>query len=82
MGNAIPAQSGLVAAQEPSKTATAPAKSKRNRRFSKEIISESEQETVLSVKHTPHKGEKISNTIRKDHKFNPNQRFTAGRREL
>jgi hypothetical protein len=80
MGNAIPAQLGQAAESKTAEVKTAPRK--RNRRFSKEVISETEQEIVLSVKHTPHKGEKISNTVRKDHKFNPNQRFTAGRREL
>lgn len=50
-------------------------KPKRNRRFQKEIINETASAQTLRVKHTPHKGEKISDTIRKDHKFNPKQRF-------
>jgi len=82
MSNATPAQSGQAAAVEPKDQATAKPPTKRNRKFSKRIVSETSTELVLEVKHTPHKGEKISNTTRKDHKFNPNQRYTAGRRDL
>lgn len=52
---------------------------KRNRRFAKEILSEDSKTMVLRVKHTPHKGEKISDTIRTDRKFDPKQRFTDQR---
>jgi hypothetical protein len=53
-----------------------PAKPKRNRKFHKEIIEDSATALTLRVKHQPHKGEKISDTIRRDKKFNPRQRFT------
>lgn len=49
---------------------------KRNRRFSKEIIDESDKHVTLRVKHTPHKGEKISDTIRTDRKVDKSQRWT------
>lgn len=49
---------------------------KRNRRFSKEIIEETDKLATLRVKHTPHKGEKISDTIRLDRKVDKNQRWT------
>ena len=51
----------------------------RNRRFSKEVVKENEKELILKVKHTPYKGEKLSDTIRKDNKYDPAQRFYAGR---
>ena len=57
-------------------------KAKRNRRFSKDVISESERALVLNVKHTPYKGEKLSDTVRKDNKFDPQQRFYTGQRPL
>lgn len=56
-----------------------PVKPKRNRRFSKIVISEDSKAVVLSVRHTPYKGEKLSNTKRTDHLFDPNQQFRAGR---
>lgn len=82
MSNATPAQSGQAAPVVNKEAGLTTPPTIRNRKFSKRIVSETSTELVLEVKHTPHKGEKISNTTRKDHKFNPNQRYTAGRRDL
>lgn len=51
-------------------------KPKRNRRFHKEILADTATEMKLKIKHQPHKGEAISDTVRRDFKFNPKQRFT------
>lgn len=53
-----------------------PAKPKRNRKFHKVVLEETDTLLTLQVKHQPYKGEAISDTIRKDKKFNPRQRFT------
>jgi hypothetical protein len=52
---------------------------KTTRKNAKKVLSESATEVVMEVAHKPHRGEKISNTIRKDHKFDPKQRLHAGR---
>lgn len=51
-------------------------KAKRNRRFAKEVLSEDTKQVTMKVKHVAHKGEKISDTVRKDRKFDPRQRMT------
>jgi hypothetical protein len=53
-----------------------PAKAKRNRKFHKEILEDTDKHMTLKVKHQAYKGEKISDTIRKDKKFDPKQRRT------
>lgn len=50
-------------------------KPKRNRKFHKEILEDNAIETRLLIKHQAHKGEAISDTVRRDKKFNPRQRF-------
>lgn len=62
--------------QEPQEQAKPKQVEKRNRFFSKEILSEDSKQTVMKVKHIPHKGEKISDTIRTDRKHNPRQRLS------
>lgn len=52
---------------------------KRNRRFSKEILKDTVEVTQLRVKHTKYKGEQLSDTVRTDRKFNPRQNYYAGR---
>jgi len=54
-------------------------KSRHNRRV---VVSETPIEVITSVVHRAYKGEKISNTVRKDHKYDPNQRQRAGNRAL
>lgn len=54
-------------------------KEKKSRHFRKEILKEDSLAIECIVKHKPVKGEKISDTRRKDHKFNPKQVFFAGR---
>jgi hypothetical protein len=54
----------------------APVKPKRNRKFHKEILEDNDKAMTLRVKHQAYKGEKISDTIRKDKKFDPKQRLT------
>ena len=57
-------------------------KVKKSRHNHREIIRETPIEVVTAVVHRAYKGEKISNTVRKDHKYDPNQRRTAGNRDL
>lgn len=54
-------------------------KVKKTRHNHREVLSESPIEVVTSIAHKAYKGEKISNTVRKDHKFDPKQRTFAGR---
>lgn len=51
-------------------------KSRHNHRV---ILSETPIEVVTDIAHKAYKGEKIGNTVRKDHKFDPSQRVYAGR---
>ena len=57
-------------------------KVKKSRHNHREVMSETPTEVITSVVHRAYKGEKISNTTRKDHRFDPNQRTSAGRRDL
>jgi hypothetical protein len=50
-------------------------KNRRNRHFHKEILEDTASEMKLLIKHQSHKGETISDTVRRDRKFNPRQRF-------
>lgn len=54
-------------------------KVKRNRHFHREILENTAEALVTKIVHKPVKGEQISATRRKDHKFNPKQTFFAGR---
>ena len=51
-------------------------KSRHNRR---KIVRETDIVVVTEIGQKKYKGETISTTTRKDHKFNPNQRLFAGR---
>jgi len=57
-------------------------KMKKSRHNHRDLVSETQTEVVTSVAHRAYKGEKISNTVRKDHKYDPNPRTHAGSRAL
>lgn len=54
-------------------------KVKKSRHFRREILENNDKFVVSKVTHKPVKGEKISDTRRKDRKYDPSQRFFAGR---
>lgn len=54
-------------------------KVKTSRHNTRTILSETQLEVVTDIAHNAYKGEKISNTVRKDHKFDPKARTYAGR---
>ena len=54
-------------------------KVKKSRHNTRIILSETPIEVVTDIVQKAYKGEKIGNTVRKDHKFDPRQRTFAGR---
>ncbi len=54
-------------------------KVKKSRHFRREILENTATHIKTRVLHKPVKGEKISDTVRKDNKYNPKQVFFAGR---
>ena len=57
-------------------------KVKKSRHMHREIIKETPTEVVTRIAHRAYKGEKISDTVRKDRKYDPNQPTYAGNRAL
>jgi hypothetical protein len=54
-------------------------KIKQSRHNTRKILSETSLEVVTEITQKAYKGEKISPTVRKDHKYDPKQRTFAGR---
>jgi hypothetical protein len=54
-------------------------KVKKSRHNTRTVLSETSTEVVTDIQQKAYKGEKIGNTVRKDHKFDPKQRQFAGR---
>ena len=73
-----------ITPSSPSNSSSAPEaptalKVKRSRHNTRTILSETDIEVVTDIRQKAYKGEKIGNTTRRDHKFDPRQRTFAGR---
>jgi len=60
-------------------TAPTKLKVKQTRHNRRKIVSESPTEVITEISQKAYKGEKIGQTVRKDHKYDPKQRMFAGR---
>ncbi len=66
-------------ADEKAPTAPTALKIKKTRHNRRKVVSETATVVITEISQKAYKGEKIAQTVRKDHKFDPSQRLYAGR---